>query len=83
MIEKFKCWFVDNINWCEGFYYDRFDHVGNPVAKPNNKIYNFFYKNWLWPWKQNDCMCCNTVRGVLYGLIVGATSGYIVGRFIC
>lgn len=83
MIEKFKAWFVNKVNWCEGYYYKRYDDNGNPVAKPENKTYSWFYTHWLWPWKQTDCLCCNTVRGVIYGLIVGATLGYIVGGFLC
>lgn len=62
---RFCEWFVNNINWCEGYYY------GSDKPKPNNKVYDFFYTYWLFPFKQNDCICCNTVRGLIYGLIMG------------
>lgn len=62
-------WFVDNLNWCEGYYYDEFTEKDGelvPVPKPENKVYNWFYEHWLWPWKQTGCVCCNTVRGMMY-----------------
>lgn len=71
--------FIDNINFCHGFKFDEFDAQGNPVEKPENKIYNFVYKYWLWPFQQTGCICCNTVRGLIYGGIVG----FIVGKFLC
>lgn len=64
--------FVDHINFCEGVYY------GTTIDKPENPLYNFFYKYWLFPFRQNDCICCNTVRGLLYGGIVG----YILGSLL-
>ena len=63
---KFVKWFTENINWCHGYYYDSL------TPKPENHLYNFFYKYWLFPFKQNDCICCNTVRGLIYGFILGA-----------
>lgn len=68
---RFKEWFVNNVNWCEGYYY------GTDKPKPENKIYNWFYKYWLFPWKQNECLCCNTVRGVIYGFVLGVIAGLI------
>lgn len=58
--------FVNNINWCDGFYYH------SNIPKPDNKLYNFFYTHWLFPFDQNDCICCNTVRGLIYGFIIGS-----------
>lgn len=66
---KLASWFVNNINWCEGYYY------GTDVTKPDNKVYNFFYTYWLFPFVQNGCMCCNTTRGVVYGILLG----YLIG----
>lgn len=63
---RFVKWFRNNINWCDGYYYDSLE------PKPDNKLYNFFYKYWLFPFEQNDCICCNTVRGLIYGIIIGA-----------
>jgi hypothetical protein len=51
---------------------------GNPIAKPENKIYNWIYEHWLWPWKQTDCVCCNTVRGIAFGVIIGFILGVLV-----
>ena len=68
---KFCEWFVNNMNWCEGEYYDG-------KEKPVNKVYEFFYRYWLWPFYQNDCTCCNTVRGLIYGFIIGLTVGVIL-----
>lgn len=61
----FVKWFTDNINWCHGYYY------GTETPKPDNKLYNFFYTYWLFPFVQNECLCCNTVRGLIYGGIIG------------
>lgn len=68
---KLVSFFVNRINFCEGLYY-------NGMDKPDNKVYEFFYTYWLFPFKQNDCICCNTVRGLLYG----GVAGYIVGRLL-
>ena len=62
-------WFVTHINFCEGYSLD-----GTP--KPENRLYNWLYAHWLWPFEQNDCLCCNTVRGVIYGMLIG----YLLGR---
>lgn len=64
--------FVNNINWCEGWLY------GTEIAKPENKLYNALYKYWLFPFENNGCLCCNTTRGVLYGGIIG----YLLGRLL-
>ena len=69
---KLVAFFVDHVNFCEGVYY------GTEIDKPDNSLYNFFYKYWLFPFRQNDCICCNTVRGLLYGGIVG----YILGSLL-
>lgn len=64
-IDKVKEFFVNNINWCEGHYYK------SDKEKPDNKVYDFFYNHWLFPFAQNGCLCCNTVRGLIYGIIIG------------
>lgn len=69
---KFVAWFCNNVNFCHGWLYD------SDIEKPANKVYDFFYKVWLFPFKQNDCICCNTVRGLLYGGLVG----YIIGSLL-
>ena len=69
---KFVAWFCNNVNFCRGCLYD------SDIEKPANKVYDFFYKVWLFPFKQNDCICCNTVRGLLYGGLIG----YIIGSLL-
>jgi hypothetical protein len=69
---KFVAWFCNNVNFCHGWLYD------SDIEKPANKVYDFFYKVWLFPFKQNDCICCNTVRGLLYGGLIG----YIIGSLL-
>lgn len=69
---KFVVWFCNNVNFCHGWLYD------SDIEKPANKVYDFFYKVWLFPFKQNDCICCNTVRGLLYGGLIG----YIIGSLL-
>jgi hypothetical protein len=71
--------FLNHINFCHGYVYpDRWDEEGNQIEKPENRVYSWFYRNWLWPFKQNDCMCCNTVRGLMYGLVIG----YLIGSYL-
>jgi len=62
-------WFIDRVNFCHGEFHDG-------TEKPANKLYDWLYYHWLWPFKQTDCVCCNTVRGLLYGIIIG----YVIGR---
>nr|DAR55303.1 MAG TPA: hypothetical protein [Caudoviricetes sp.] len=68
---KFVAWFCNNVNFCHGYLYD------TDIEKPDNKIYNAVYRIWLFPFKQNDCICCNTVRGLIYGAVLG----YLLGSF--
>lgn len=67
---RFCAWFVNHVNFCHGTYY------GTDVEKPDNKVFNFFYTYWLFPFVQNECICCNTVRGLIYGGVLG----FIIGR---
>lgn len=64
--------FVNHVNFCEGVYY------GTDFDKPQNRLYEFLYEHWLFPFKQNDCICCNTVRGLVYGGILG----FMVGKLV-
>lgn len=68
----FVKWFINHVNWCHGYYY------GTATPKPVNKIYDFFYKYWLFPFEQTECICCNTVRGLIYGFILGAIVGSLI-----
>lgn len=56
--------FCNYINFCHGVRY-------NGVDKPDNPVYDWFYTYWLFPFKQTGCACCNTVRGLIYGFILG------------
>lgn len=38
---KFCAFFVDHINFCEGYYY------GTEIEKPENIVYNWLYSHWL------------------------------------
>ena len=75
---KFVKFFCDRINFCEGVFYDEYDQDGNPVPKPENKIYNTVYKYWTWPFVNPGCECCSAVRGLIYGAILG----FVAGRFL-
>lgn len=75
---QFIRWFVNNVNFCHGTMFDAYHPDGTPVEKSENKLYNFFYKYWLWPFAQTDCICCNTVRGIIYGAVLG----YITGKIL-
>lgn len=69
---KFCEFFVNHFNFCEGYYY------GTELEKPENKLYNWLYEHWLFPFKQTHCVCCNSVRGLMYGVVIG----YIIGRLV-
>ena len=69
---KFCQWFVDNINWCEGYYY------GTDTPKPENKLYSVLWEYWLFPFKNNGCACCIGTRSLVYGLVLG----FILGRLL-
>ena len=87
ILTKFKNFFNDYINWCEAEYSDGRE-------KPENKVYHFIYRHWLWPLAQNDCVCCNTVRGMIYvcviwvfdivprGVALAKKLWYVIGNFV-
>lgn len=63
--------FVDRINFCHGEFHDG-------KEKPANVLYDWLYAHWLWPFMQTDCVCCNAVRGLMYGLAIGFIIGVCV-----
>lgn len=67
---KFYAWFCDNVNFCLGVTYEGID-------KPDNRVYDWFYTYWLFPFKQTGCACCNTVRGLIYGGLIGFFLGLL------
>lgn len=68
---SFCRWFNDWLVFCHGFNYDG-------TEKPENKLYNFVYKYWTWPFENPGCECCSAVRGLIYGGIIG----FLLGRWI-
>lgn len=74
-------WFCNHINFCMGYWYSPEKNSENEeifVDKPDNRVYDWFYTYWLFPFKQTGCACCNTVRGLIYGAIIG----FILGKLI-
>lgn len=69
--QKLMWVFIDHINFCHGEFH-------NGVDKPVNKVYDWCYEHWLYPFKQTDCLCCNTIRGLLYGGVIGFILGVLV-----
>lgn len=67
---KMLRWFINNVNFCSDYY--------DGTEKPSNPVYDFFWKYWLFPFAQTGCVCCNTVRGVLYGFIAGVAIGWLL-----
>lgn len=68
---KFCHWFIDNVNFCSDYT--------DGTEKPENKVFEFFRTYWLFPFKQTGCACCNTVRGLIYGAVIG----FVLGAIIC
>lgn len=76
---KLYKWFNNNVNWCSGVLYgSRSENPEILLDKPDNKLYDWFYTYWLFPFKQNDCICCNAVRGLIYGAIAGFITGSLL-----
>lgn len=68
---KMLAWFIDYVNFCHGEYHDGSE-------KPDNAVYDWLYYHWLWPFVQTDCVCCNAVRGLLYGFVLGLVTGVLL-----
>lgn len=75
---RFRVWFHNNINWCEGTIISG-KNFEETLDKPDNPVYEWFYKYWLWPFEQTGCACCNTVRGLCYGIAIG----FVLGMLLC
>lgn len=61
--------FINHINFCHDYY--------DGTEKPANPVYDFFRKYWLFPFEQTECPCCNAVRGLIYGAILGFLLGVL------
>lgn len=68
-----KWFFLEKINWCHPT-----DRNGN--EKKPSLFYNIYcYIFWPIPWmKPEPCWCCASVRGIVYGLIIG----YLIGHYL-
>lgn len=72
-----KLWwfFLDHINWCHPVYHDG-------TEKPDSKLYYLYcLAFWPIPWMEEKygkqpCWCCASVRGLIYGLLMGFAAGY-------
>ena len=70
---KAKAFFIDHINWC---------HKTN--SDGTEKEPTLFYDLWcalFWPipWMDEPCWCCASVRGVIYGILLGVGISWIFG----
>lgn len=63
--------FIDHVNFCSDY--------ADGSEKPENRVYEFFRTYWLFPFKQTGCPCCNAVRGLIYGFVLGL----IIGGILC
>jgi hypothetical protein len=65
-----KAW-LRRFNWCEPL-----DPEGED--KPESRLYDFYCRLfWPIPWQEQPCWCCASVRGIIYGLIVGWTARWL------
>ena len=68
---KAKNFFLDNINWC---------HKTRSTGE--EKPMTWFYEIWCWifwpiPWMDEPCWCCASVRGVIYGVLLGLLGNWL------
>ena len=68
-----KWFFLEKINWCHPT--DR-----NKKEKPTSWVYTvtcwaFYPIPWMEP---QPCWCCASVRGLIYGIIIGLGLGYLI-----
>ena len=68
-----KWFFLEKINWC------------HPTDRNNHdKPTSWFYTIYCWafypiPWMEpQPCWCCASVRGLIYGIIIGLGLGYLI-----
>lgn len=72
LLNKLKCFFLEKINWCHPTNCDG-------TEKPETLFYKIYcYLFWPIPWMEpQPCWCCASVRGIIYGLVLGFYVGYI------
>lgn len=69
---EIKWFFLEQINWCH-----KTDRNGN--EKKPSIFYNLYcYLFYPIPWMENPCWCCASVRGLVYGIVLG----FVLGKFI-
>ena len=68
-----KWFFLEKINWRHPV-----DRQGK--AKPQSRFYTIYcWLFWPIPWMEPaPCWCCASVRGLIYGLILGFSLGYLL-----
>lgn len=71
-LTKFKCFFLEKINWCHPTKCDG-------TEKGDSLFYKLYcYVFYPIPWQENPCWCCASVRGLLTGGIMGFLLGYFI-----
>ena len=69
--KKAKDFFLDHINWCH-------PTLSNGEEKEPTAFYNFWcWLFWPIPWMDEPCWCCASVRGVIYGVILGVAGSWL------
>lgn len=68
---KAKNFFLDHINWCH-----------KTLSTGEEKPMTWFYEFWCWifwpiPWMEEPCWCCASVRGVIYGILLGLLGNWL------
>lgn len=65
MYTKLKNFFLDHINFC-------YPKKSDGADKPQTWWYHF-YRALYWPIPQQDtpCWCCASIRGIIYGILLG------------
>lgn len=73
---KIKNFFLDHINWCH-------KELSTGGEKEPTNWYQFYcWLFWPIPWQKEPCWCCASVRGIIYGIILGIVGSYLWRTFL-